>query len=124
MTLFQSPKIAFAALTFCLVASSAASAQPRPFDKANWVSLATQTCMSQAPRNAQVAALDLSHDQLSYSCRCVARDMLTVLPIGERMALMDQIQSGRGLQQAGQRLFANSAVKKTIASCAASYYWN
>lgn len=107
-----------------LTSTGTAHAEPRPFDKASWVTLASQTCTSQAPSNPQVAALDLSREHLNYSCHCVAQSMLTILPVSERNQLMEQMRTRRNLQQAGQRIFANPEVKKTVASCAASYYWN
>jgi hypothetical protein len=112
------------ALPMTLIHVGAAQAEPRPFDRASWMTLASQTCATQAPSNPQVAALDLSHEHLNYSCHCVAKNMLAILPVAERNQLMEQMRTRRNLQQAGQRIFANPEVKKTVASCAASYYWN
>ena len=112
------------ALLIGFIYTGAAQAEPRPFDKASWMTLASQTCATQAPSNPQVAALDLSHEHLNYSCHCVAQSMLTILPVSERNQLMAQMRTKRNLQQTGQRIFANPEVKKTVASCAASYYWN
>lgn len=116
--------MSFVFWTLLIGLSSTAQAEPRTFDKTSWISLASQTCASQAPNNPQVAALDLSREHLNYSCHCVAKSMLTILPVSERNQLMEQMRTRRNLQQTGQRIFANPDIKKTVASCAASYYWN
>lgn len=113
-----------AVLCAWVAAIQTAQAEPRIFNTSEWVALASQTCTTQAPRNQQVAALDLSQAQLSHSCRCVARNMLTILPLTERVKLMTQMHAKRNLQQTAKQMFANPDVKKAVVSCAASYYWS
>lgn len=102
-----------------------AQAAPRTFSNSTWIELASQTCISQAPQNEAVSAMRLTAPQLRYSCRCVAMDMIDILPTAERLQLIEQMQSRRNLQQAGQNMLRNPRVKAAIASCsAASYVWS
>ncbi len=87
-----------------------------------WVGLATQTCLAQAPHNRYIASLRMEADQLQYSCRCVAREMLGILSSQEREDLMRQMRQRQNLQAVGERLFDRSDVKNSALSCSAAYY--
>lgn len=100
-----------------LVVNLSAQAQAQSFDKATWVNLATQTCIQQAPQNAAVQALSLSAPELRDNCRCVATDMLTVLPLKERQQLLQSMVAKRNLQQIGERLMAKYEVKQAVLAC-------
>ncbi len=87
-----------------------------------WVSLASQTCVTQAPSNRTIAALRMGQDQLNFSCRCVARDMLNILSSKEREDLLHQMRQRQNLQAVGERMFERSEVKNSALACSAAYY--
>lgn len=114
-----------ASLISAYLLTSSAMAGPRTFDNSTWIDLASQTCVRQAPQNEAVSALKLTSSQLRYSCRCVAMDMIDILPTAERARLIEQMQARRNLQQTGESMMRNPRVKAAIASCsAASYIWS
>lgn len=122
-------KLTFSTLIVSAISSailaSPALAAPRTFDNNTWIDLASQTCVRQAPQNEAVSAMKLTSSQLRYSCRCVAMDMIDILPTAERMRLIEQMQARRNLQQTGESMMRNPRVKAAIASCsAASYIWS
>ncbi|WP_133619615.1 hypothetical protein [Hydromonas duriensis] len=100
-----------------------ARAEPRVFDKATWIELASQTCIREAPHSRTVSALHMNDKQIRYSCRCVAKDMLTILPTEERLRLMQQMQTQHNLQQIEQQMLKNPKIKSSIAECSAASYW-
>ena len=91
-------------------------------NSATWVGLATQTCVAQAPSNRYIASLRMGQDQLNFSCRCVARDMLHILSSKERDELLRQIRQRQNLQAVGERMFERTEVKNAALTCSAAYY--
>lgn len=89
---------------------------------ATWISLASQTCVAQAPNNRYIASLRMEPNQLSFSCRCVARDMLNILSSKEREDLLRQIRQRQNLQAVGERMFERAEVKNSALTCSAAYY--
>ena len=89
---------------------------------ATWLGLATQTCMTQAPNNRYISSLKMAPDQLQFSCRCVARDMLNVLSSKERDDLLRQMRQRQNLQAVGEKMFERSEVKNSALTCSAAYY--
>lgn len=87
-----------------------------------WVNLATQTCVSQAPNNRTIASLHMEQNQLNFSCRCVARDMLEILSSKERDDLLRQMRQRQNLQAVGERMFERAEVKNSALACSAAYY--
>ena len=89
---------------------------------ATWLGLATQTCVTQAPSNRYISSLKMAPDQLQFSCRCVARDMLNVLSSKERDDLLRQMRQRQNLQAVGEKMFERSEVKNSALTCSAAYY--
>ena len=89
---------------------------------ATGLGLAKQTCVTQAPRNRYISSLKMAPDQLQFSCRCVARDMLNVLSSKERDDLLRQMRQRQNLQAVGEKMFERSEVKNSALSCSAAYY--
>ena len=87
-----------------------------------WLSLATQTCVTQAPSNRQISLLNMSAEQLRFSCRCVARDMLDILSVRERDELIRQMRQRHNLPAVGEKMFERSEVKNSALACSAAYY--
>ena len=117
-------KMRFFALSALLSLMSHAFAQMESFDKKAWLALATQTCIKQAPQNAWVQSLNLNSAQLRYSCRCVADDMLTLLPLKERQQLMQSMKNQRNVQQVSAHIMSRSEVKQAALACSAAAWWN
>ena len=88
--------------------------------ESEWVSLATQTCVSQAPNNPYIASMKMGGEQLRYSCDCVARDMLTILPRQERDSLLWHMRQNRNIQAVGEKMFERPAVKKSALAASAA----
>ena len=89
---------------------------------ATWLGLATQTCVTQAPSNRYISSLKMAPDQLQFSCRCVARDMLNVLSSREREELIRQMRQRQNLQAVGEKMFERTEVKNSALTCSAAYY--
>ena len=89
---------------------------------ATWLGLATQTCVTQAPSNRYISSLKMAPDQLQFSCRCVARDMLKVLSSREREELIRQMRQRQNLQAVGEKMFERTDVKNSALTCSAAYY--
>jgi hypothetical protein len=106
------------------VTPALAQPQSQPFDTAAWLNLSSQTCLQQAPRTAAVQALNLSAGQLKYSCNCLAKDLLGVLPVNERTQLLQEMRARKNMQQTGERLMNNPQVKKVALACSAASWWN
>lgn len=87
-----------------------------------WLGLATQTCVAQAPSNRYISSLKMAPDQLQFSCRCVARDMLNVLSGKEREELIRQMRQRQNLQAVGEKMFERTEIKKSALTCSAAYY--
>lgn len=87
-----------------------------------WIGLATQTCVAQAPSNRYISSLKMAPDQLQFSCRCVARDMLNVLSSREREELIRQMRQRQNLQAVGEKMFERTDVKNSALTCSAAYY--
>ena len=87
-----------------------------------WLGLATQTCVAQAPSNRYISSLKMAPDQLQFSCRCVARDMLNVLSSREREELIRQMRQRQNLQAVGEKMFERTEVKNSALTCSAAYY--
>ena len=87
-----------------------------------WLGLATQTCVAQAPNNRYISSLKMAPDQLQFSCRCVARDMLKVLSSREREELIRQMRQRQNLQAVGEKMFERTDVKNSALTCSAAYY--
>ena len=87
-----------------------------------WIGLATQTCVAQAPSNRYISSLKMAPDQLQFSCRCVARDMLNVLSSREREELIRQMRQRQNLQAVGEKMFERTEVKNSALTCSAAYY--
>ena len=89
---------------------------------ATWLGLATQTCVAQAPTNRYISSLNMAPDQLQFSCRCVARDMLNVLSRKEREELIRQMRQRQNMQAVGEKMFERTEVKNAALTCSAAYY--
>lgn len=87
-----------------------------------WVGLASQTCITQAPSNRTIASMNMGAEQLRFSCRCVARDMLEILSSKERDDLLRQMRQRQNLQAIGERMFERPEVKNSALACSAAYY--
>ena len=110
------------ALSALLSLMSHAFAQTESFDKKAWLALATQTCVAQAPNNRYISSLKMAPDQLQFSCRCVARDMLKVLSSREREELIRQMRQRQNLQAVGEKMFERTDVKNSALTGSAAYY--
>ncbi len=88
-----------------------------------WMHLGTQTCVAQAPSSPYIAKLNLGQEQLQYSCRCVVKDMVTLLPENERASLLRQMRQKQNLQAVGEKMFERPAVKNAVLMCSAAYFW-
>ena len=109
----------FVALTLPLIATAAYADDY----KNDWMGLATQTCVAQAPNNAYISKLNMGRNQLQYSCQCVARDMMKLLPENERTSLLRQMRQKQNMQAVGERMFERAEVKNAALMCSAAFYW-
>lgn len=113
----------FLPIVLLAMSSSAVAQTTNTFDSKTWLNVATQTCIAQAPHNSSIQALRLSSAQLKYNCRCVAREMLTILPHKEKLDLLKSMQSQHNLQRTGERMMNNLEVKKAALACSAAAWW-
>ncbi|MFZ1891805.1 MAG: hypothetical protein WAU37_06425 [Formosimonas sp.] len=108
------------ALLLALLLSSPSHAEE--FNRSEWLTLASQVCLIQAPKTPEIVALHMSQAQLNYNCRCLANDMVRILPLSERTQLMQQLRNQRNLEQTGKRMMNNPRIKQAAVSCSAAYW--
>jgi hypothetical protein len=92
-------------------------------DSHAWQSLATQTCVSQAPSNPYISQLKMPASQLQYTCGCVVRDVYQKLSPAERESLLQQMRQRQNMRAVGERIFARPDVKSTALTCSAKSFW-
>lgn len=88
-----------------------------------WQTLATQTCVAQAPSNPYISKLNMPTAQLQYTCQCVMRDVYQSLSATERDKFWQQMHQRQNMSAVGEKIFARPEVKQTTLSCSAKYYW-
>ena len=88
-----------------------------------WQSLATQTCVAQAPSNPYISQLKMPASQLQYTCGCVVRDVYQKLSPAERESLLQQMRQRQNMRAVGERIFARPDVKSTALTCSAMSFW-